>query len=187
MSNLKFISSWMLIGISTFLVGRSEAQVVGVDICACSPSVYEFTLDFFLTCLDTNIEGQGILEFDCTVSATEGGTATDLTPVAVSSIDILELDQDLAPLVSTTRFVNFRNGDIFNYTSIIANPSDINATSVPKGFQLSIVGRNVVDESLLMIWIITFTNNCDSFPILFKGERIGWTIFVSIAVRLKRN
>jgi len=172
----------MLIALSSFLVGRTEAQVVGVDICACSPSVYEFTLDFFLTCLDSNIkagEGEGIIEFDCSVSPFEGGNVTDLTPVAVSSIDILELDQEVKPLATTTRFVNFRNGDKFNYTSIIRDPTLINATSVPKGFQLSVVGRNVLDEALLMIWIISFTNDCDSFPILFEGESIGWTIFVS--------
>jgi len=174
---------WRTIGLITILVLRAaQAQQVGVDICACSPSIYEFTLDFLLTCETTSVMSPGIEEMECSVEATDVELAenvTDFVPVAIMSVDLLELDQSLAVLAQ--QFYDetmFRNSDTFSYISVTADDS-IDASMIPKGIQLSIFGHNSLDETIRLTWIIRYTNDCGIFPILTEGKSIGWTILVS--------
>ena len=178
---------WQIGLLIMLLLQKAQAQaqpIVGIDICACSPSVYEFTMDFLLTCESTTVKSPGIEDIECLVEATDVGQAeevTDYTPVAVMSIDLLELDQSLAVLAQ--RYYDetmFRNSDKFTYTSVIAKDSTEDASMIPKGIQLSIVGQNALEETLRLKWIIRYNNDCDVFPILTEGQHIGWTIFVSM-------
>ena len=75
----------LLLIIGTFCAQTAQAQQrVGVDICACQPGTYEFTLDFDLTCDLKTIQGPGIGESSCVVDTQEGLNVTDMTPVQVS-------------------------------------------------------------------------------------------------------
>jgi len=157
----------------------TRAQRIGVDICACQPSVYEFTFDFLLACDDFNVTGPGISEFTCFLNF-EGENVTDVVPVAVSRVEILELDQLLQVVAQTQINGDFRSGDIFQYTSITATETDmLNASSIPRGFQLSITGRNAVEQTIVNDWAVLYDNDCGIFPVVTEGMVAGWTIFVS--------
>ena len=179
---------YLLVSLGTLLAGPSAivSQDIGKDICACSPSVYEFTLDFGLSCPPVNVEENDAVDrTSCAITPFGDPAVTDLVPVAVQSIDILELGQGLRILVQERIAGNFTNGSTFNYTSLSANASDIvDLTDVPRAIQVNIVGTNKQGESLLNVYIITFSNNCDAYPVFVEGQSAGWTSFVSIFVVL---
>jgi hypothetical protein len=102
----------LLFGILMMLSPDTKAQQIGVDICACQPSVYEFTFDFLNTCDDFNVTGPGISDNACFVDFAADLNVTDEVPVAVTRIEILELDQILQVVAQTQIVGNFRTGDI---------------------------------------------------------------------------
>jgi hypothetical protein len=170
----------LILAVLSFTVGTVTAQI-GVTLCACQPSVYTFTFNFTATCDDGNIEGPGIYDEDCTVSAVGTENATSLTPVQVSSIQILELDQNLQVIVQTPVIGTFLNGESFTYTSITATQSDVlNASSLPRGFQVIMTGVNDFDEFIRNTWIVLYDNDCGIFPIVIEGQQDGWTVLVCI-------
>ena len=160
----------------------ASAQVIGQQICACSPSYYEFTLNFEHFCPPVNItQNNGIQDRSCVVTPYSSTNVTDLVPVVVTSIDILELGQGLRVLVQENIAGHFRDGDTFNYTSLTAVPGDIvGTTDIPRGLQINVVGSNQYGEPLINVFILTFTNNCGAYPVIEAGESAGWTTFVSI-------
>jgi hypothetical protein len=160
---------------------------VGVEICACFPSVYTFVLEFDQLCEETSIPSAGINSTVCFVSpAVSSPTFDDEVPVAVSSIDILELGQDLSPIANTVVTGNFRSGDNFTYASVLSSQEGLDMVEelgvFPGGLQLNINGRNALDEFITNVWIITFNNECGLFPVISEGDQIGWTKFVSFAL-----
>jgi len=76
--------TFLVIGILIISFGNIGAQRIGVDLCACQPGVYEFTLDFGLRCTAMNVQGPGIGETACVVDTQQGENVTDLAPVQVS-------------------------------------------------------------------------------------------------------
>jgi hypothetical protein len=102
----------LLLGILMMLSADTKAQQIGVDICACQPSVYEFTFDFLNTCDDFNVTGPGILDDTCFVDFASDLNVTDEVPVAVFQVEILELDQLLQVVAQTQIVGDFRSGDI---------------------------------------------------------------------------
>jgi hypothetical protein len=165
-------------------VVRSRGQTIGVDLCSCAPSTYEFTLDFDLFCPPINVtQGDAVLVTGCLVIPAIDLEVADLVPVAVSSIDIVELDQDLTVIVQENIAGNFGSGDTFSYTSFAANPDNIiTSRDLPKAIQVNLYGVNAQDEALVNSWIIQFTNNCGAFPVLFEDQSAGWVRFVSMLV-----
>jgi hypothetical protein len=170
----------LLLGLVSTLFQSSNAQI-GVDVCACSPSTYEFTLDFSLTCPPVNItRGDAIAATTCLVSPFGDPEVTDLIPVSVQTIDILELNQNLDIIVQENIAGSFGDGDTFVYTSISALPDQITSPlDIPRAIQLNIVGVNQFDEPIINVYLITFTNDCGFSPVLFEGQSAGWTVFVS--------
>lgn len=168
------------------LIGLSVAPVgaqIGTDLCACSPAVYTFELIFGATCADTNVTGLGIENSDCFVAPVGADPdVVDFTPVAVTAIDILELDQTLVPFAFTPLRGSFRNGDTFTYTSVVATDPNLPDDRIPAGFQMNLLGVNGIDQNIQNVWIITFTNECGVFPIFSVGEQIGWTKLVNISL-----
>lgn len=160
-----------------------QEQVIGTDICFCAPNTYEFTLDFSLTCPPVNITlGDAVNATTCMVSPTTTMTVEDLVPVSVQTIEVLELNQKLQ--VWSQEVIepmdDFLDGDTFSYTSYAAIPGDIvKPEDLPRAIQLNINGRNVLGEEILNVYLITFTNNCGAYPVLFEGQWAGWTRFVS--------
>eukprot|EP00978_Attheya_sp_CCMP212_P044996 scaffold330459_cov33-Attheya_sp.AAC.1 len=167
------------IGFLFALLTRAGGQEIGGDICSCDPSTYEFTFDFALTCPPINVTQGGAIETTSCLVSRLGGAATDLVPVAVQSIDILELDQGLSVLAQLTITGNFGDGDSFTYVSIAASPGSITNRTVdtPRAIQLNIVGVNILDEPIISVYIIVFTNDCSAFPVLVNGQSAGWTVF----------
>ena len=160
-----------------------QAQEIGVDIiCACQPAVYAFTLDFDLMCADLNVAGPGISDQACLVEArgidTEDGA--DLRPIAVNSIQIFELDQNLQVSAQTPLAGNFLSGSTFTYTSVVATAPDmLTPETLPRGIQLVFTGTNASDQAIVNTFIILYTNDCGIYPVLQKGQVAGWTVFVS--------
>jgi hypothetical protein len=80
---------------AAFLVAPTRAQI-GNTICACSPTMFTFTLDFELTCNDANVGGEGIFDTVCTIGANDAGLEVNSpVPEEVFAIDIIELDQNM--------------------------------------------------------------------------------------------
>lgn len=168
------------------LLKYAHAQV-GVSICACQPDSYEFTLDFSLTCQDMDVvAGQpGILDTACVLNTEGNENVTDFTPVIISEVQILELDQNLNVIFQTTVPGDLASGDKFNYTSITATQArELNDTSVPAALQLFLTGRNAQEQDLVNFYAILYDNACGIWPLLEEGQTAGWTIFVSIAAVL---
>jgi hypothetical protein len=105
----------LLFGILMLLSPDTKAQQIGVDICACQPSVYEFTFDFLNNCTDFNVTGPGITDTSCLVNfeVDTNTTGADLRPVIVTKIDVLELDQMLQVVAQTqiTAVDGFQSGE----------------------------------------------------------------------------
>jgi hypothetical protein len=156
----------------------ASAQTVGVDICACQPSTYEFLLDFGLTCDNKTVGGPGINASECRVTTDRNLNVTDLIPVTVSKIQVLELNQELDVIATTPYEGEFTDGDIITFTSVIATDNITNPDDVPRALQMTLEGRNSLEQDLVNYWIIIFDNSCGIYPVVLQGEQIGWTIFV---------
>jgi hypothetical protein len=157
---------------------------IGTELCSCSPSTYEFTLDFDLSCPPVNITiGNAVQATSCITSPYGDPDITDLVPVAVTSITILEMGQELMVVSQTNINKELLNGDTVTYSSIAADPNSItNAKVVPRAIQINLEGKNVLDQKIINVFIITFTNECGSYPVFEEGQSAGWMRFVSAAV-----
>ena len=153
---------------------------VGTTICGCQPAVYEITLSFDVTCDQTDVAGPGINETACVASKETDEDVTDFRPVVVTDIQFLELNKDLATLQQEPRTGAFRDGDIVRYTSVLAVQDDFDELTLPRAFQMILRGFNAIDQPIQLTWVITYENDCGIFPILFEGQQIGWSVFVSI-------
>lgn len=173
----------VLIGLAILFswLSSSVGQEIGTEVCHCAPNTYEFTLDFSLFCPPVNITvGDAVAATTCMVSPFGDPNVTDLIPVAVQSIDILELDQNLQIRMQENIVGNFGDGDTFQYTSYAALPGEmLNPEDLPRAIQVNIIGVNRFDEAIINVYLITFTNSCGSYPVLFEGQSAGWTRFVS--------
>jgi hypothetical protein len=66
------------------------------------------------------------------------------------------------------------------YESIIANdPESLTTNSIPAGLQVTVIGVNADGTALVNLWVVLFTNDCDSYPVIENEMKIGWTVFVS--------
>ena len=153
----------------------------GQALCACSPSTYQLTLDFSLTCPPMNVtRNGGIAATFCQISpfGDAQSNITDLVPVSVGYVDVLELGQTFEVLTQVNITGTFVNGDIINYTSIAASDSSSDP-EVPKVIQLNMFAFNAAGEPIVNFFAIAFSNNCDEYPTLIEGESAGWVQFVS--------
>ncbi|CAB9527208.1 ECF subfamily RNA polymerase sigma-24 subunit [Seminavis robusta] len=165
--------------VSLLLVGLSSEMVSGQELCSCSPSTYEFTFDFSLDCpRATNDYPDGISEVTCFITSFSADVE-DLTPIAVQSISVIEADVDRIPIAQSQIEGEFVTGDTFTYSSISALG---NSTQTPQSIQLTITGTNAGNSSLVQVWAIKFTNDCDVFPVLEEGESFGWTEFSDLGL-----
>jgi hypothetical protein len=164
-----------------------QQQEIRTEICYCAPNSYEFTLDFLLTCPPVNITlGDAVAATTCMVSPFGDPEVSDLVPVSVQSIDILELNQNLQVIVQENIGGDFIDGDTFSYISYAAIPGMIvNPEDLPRAIQLNIVGVNKDGEEIINVYLITFTNACGAYPVLSEGQFAGWTRFVSFFTLLK--
>jgi len=175
-------SQWrLLVGLLLTVVGRglTKAQEIGTDLCACQPSVYEIVLDFDSTCGNSNVvRGPGIKETACTV---EPPNADDMVIVEATTILISELDPDLQIIQQVNLTGTFENGDKATYESITAQDAgSLTPDTIPAGLQISVIGVNAEGTELINLWVVLFTNDCESYPVIESEMQIGWTVFVRI-------
>jgi hypothetical protein len=154
--------------------------VKGQEICYCAPLRYTFTFDFQLTCPPVNVTRTGgIAATFCQVSpfGDPDQNITDLIPVEVGYVDVLELGQAFDVLSQDNITGTFLDGDSFSYTSIVQRNETL--TEFPKVIQLNIFAFNADGQPIVNFFAIAFTNNCLEFPVLLEGDSAGWTKFVS--------
>jgi hypothetical protein len=176
------LRSWLFLGVVAILATEATAQI-GDTLCACSPTVFNMTLDFSLTCADANIVSDGVVATDCSITPFQGEVSS-LVPVNVFSVDFLELDQDGQVLNQRSSFVDLQDGDTVSYESFSINPELVTELTAPKTLIVSFIARNAAREPLFMQYLITYSNSCEDFPVLFPGQQIGWTRFVSRSIKI---
>jgi hypothetical protein len=173
----------LMMALSSF---PASAQEVGVDLCACQPTLYRMQLQLDLTCGDQNIGGDetpGVSDTSCLIQ--DRAPSDNSVPATVQEIQIIELDQNQDVVRARVYDEGYIDGDSVEYVSfIIANPSDINVASLPKFLAVTITARNDDGEPLLNTWTIRFDNDCDVYPVLTDGDRIGWIVFVSSTINV---
>lgn len=175
--------SWMTI-LSLLLISLSgtgvQAQETEPEICSCAPLRYTFTFDFGLTCPPVNVtRNGGIAATFCQVSpfGDPAQNITDLVPVEVGYVDVLELGQGFDVLAQVNITGSFMDGDTFSYTSVVERDETLD--EFPKVIQLNIFAFNADGQPIVNFFAIAFTNNCFEFPVLIEGDSAGWTKFVS--------
>ena len=127
------------------LVDKVEAQSgdnnpVGTTLCGCQPAVYEITLNFTVTCDESDVMGPGINETGCVPSREGNEAVTDLTPVVINEIQFLELNSALAPLQQQQLSGTWVDGNMVRYSSVLAVVKDFNETTLPRAFQMILRG-----------------------------------------------
>jgi hypothetical protein len=163
------------------LAGRSSAQI-GVSICACQPTHYEFTLDFALSGESCNVAGtEGVKEAVCVLNTLGDANVTDRVPVIVNSITILEVDQTKTEVVGqeVLRNLSLSSGGTFSYTSVLTFPQNLTEESLPSGIQLFIRGVNAENQQLTNILAVEYDNSCSVIANVTAGQQLGWAVFVS--------
>jgi len=146
--------------------------------CSCSPSKFTFTLDLSLTCPPVDVtRNDGIAATFCQISpfGDLDETITDLVPVEVEYVDVLELGQMFEVLSQKNITGVSSDGDTFDYESIVGNSEQL-----PKVIQLNIFGRNAEDQPVVNFFAISFTNYCDTYPTMIEGDSAGWTRFTKL-------
>jgi hypothetical protein len=170
--------SWIsrLLALLSVLGTCAKAQ----EICYCAPLQYTFTFDFGLTCPPVNVtRNGGIAATFCQISpfGDPDQNITDLVPVEIGYVDVLELGQAFDVLSQDNITGTFVDGDTFSYTSIVQRNESL--TEFPKVIQLNIFAFNADGQPIVNFFAIAFTNNCFEFPVLLEGDSAGWTKFVS--------
>jgi len=163
-------------------VSIARAQIDGI--CVCSPTIYQWSLNFTATCPPNNISqgrNAGISDSVCLIFA-EQATVTDLVPVRTTTIQFFELNRNLEAINAVFRDgLSLVSGDTFRYTSIIASEPNPVSTRIPGGFQMRITSENANGDKIINDWIVAYTNSCEVEP--FEGggqDSLGWAVFVSL-------
>ena len=137
--------------------------------------MYHFTFDFSLGCEPSNVDlGRGgLVDSTCYVTGYDDINVTDLVPVNVRSVQIIELGHAGAVAGTDQLDGDFENGHSFTYESISSDGVS------PLVLQVGVLGQNSKGEAIIMQWDISFSNNCDIYPVLEVNDSIGWTVLVS--------
>jgi hypothetical protein len=72
-------------------------------------------------------------------------------------VQVLELDENLATVSGSIYKDGYFNGDEITYTSIVErDPAAVNASSLPRGFQVVLTGLNAAEENIVFTLAITY-------------------------------
>mmetsp|Transcript_8567 Transcript_8567/g.18703 ORF Transcript_8567/g.18703 Transcript_8567/m.18703 type:complete len:316 (+) Transcript_8567:141-1088(+) len=178
---MNIISTISLLAALLVSLRITNGQDIGSEICSCSPSSYQFKLDFSLVCPPVNItESNAVQATYCLASPFGNQGVQDLVPVAIENIDILELGQSLRVIAQTKIDDELVDGDTFIYQSAFATPEDVDELTeqVVRALQVNMVGINSGGDRIISVFIVTFTNGCGSYPVFESGQSAGWTRFL---------
>jgi hypothetical protein len=143
-----------------------------------------FTLTLKEECEDSTLQSDngnpGIADFGCEVS----GPGSNLEPETITKIEVFELNSANVPvnqeIVLSTSDPALQNGGLFFYTSF-----NDQTQPVPSSIQVILTGVNSANETVVNTIIITYTNDCGSYPIFpprFPDDhnQLGWVTIVSV-------
>jgi hypothetical protein len=166
------------------IVSGADAQIPGTTeaLCSCSPTVFNFTLDFTASCPGNLVDADGdpingaINDLSCftTVVAED---ASNRQPVIVDTVTILELNMEEV-INSTNLNGPFEDGDVITYASI-SSYANLTEAYFPFGIQMILSGENSDGATVINAVAIEYTNNCDEWPVYPTGSSIGWVGIVS--------
>jgi hypothetical protein len=146
--------------------------------CACQPGEITFTLNFALTCDDSNVVtgDPGINETLCVIFPTND----DTVPVSVMNISMSEVNRKFDLLKMVNYIGTYSTGDNITYTSfVVSNATSVANGNIPYAFQVTITGENAAGDFITNSYAIVYTNDCSVYPVLDVGSQIGWTEVVS--------
>ena len=109
-------------------------------------------------------------------------SSVDVVPVSIYSIQFLEVDSKFNVInqdSSYVRGIDFENGAVFNYTSILSKELAQTMGVVPGGMNMVLRGVTAAGEPVRNVFTITYTNDC-GIQTFEEGDAIGWVVFVSI-------
>ncbi len=154
-------------------------ELIASQECSCTPLVYKWRLNFTEFCNGyLNIDqgpGTGIDSAFCKIDAPIGSNATDLTPITVTSTQIIELDRDLLALkIQSFKDLNLADGSRIEFTSYTA----ANADDYTGGIQAELIGFNAQLQSVRLRWSVRYSNLCEVRP-YSVGDSLGWMVYVS--------
>lgn len=149
-------------------------QTAQAAICSCSPLTFRWELDFSASCPPPDLDigpKFGVRKVFCDTDS----ESDDITPVVISSYQLIELSRTLQPInKKEVDNVALTEGDVIEFTSITATqPGEISG-----GFQAEIIGLNSNMEEISLSWIVQYTNLCEEM-VFEEGDGIGWLIFSS--------
>ena len=178
------------------------AAASGQDLCSCSPTSFEFTLDLSGTCDNNTVEDNpGISGSDCSIEALDDGSGQEVGDsgqvVEVFTVEFIEFDNsgDLTPINQDYTYVDvpLSHGDKITFysrssmldTSLSLADQQSNPALVPYGVTLNIYGRTADDNDSFVANYISWYNdmNCgDENNPIAVGDRIGWLTVVSLSL-----
>lgn len=169
------IPKFIALGSLLSLLGPATGQG-----CACSPASYEFTFDMSLTCPPVDISPNGVKSTYCAISQYGGpdDTITDLVPVEVYDIQILEILNNSTLIQNIDSNGSYFDGDSFTFSSIVQRYSGVG--DVPRVLQFNIYAQNTEGQPIINILAIEFTNDCTVYPVLEEGSSAGWLSFTKL-------
>jgi hypothetical protein len=161
-----------------YLLSRTQSAYAQspAQLCACTPSVYQFRLNFNLTCDDTSFAlSPAITDIQCT---TTPDVVLDTTTAEAYNIQFVELDQNRLVLSTLTIDEPQRNGAIVTYPSYISDNDD--RERVPGSLQVGITARDATMSTIFQQWVLQFSNDCATatYPVMSAGQQIGWNSVV---------
>eukprot|EP00816_Leptocylindrus_hargravesii_P002334 CAMPEP_0196822600 /NCGR_PEP_ID=MMETSP1362-20130617/84027_1 /TAXON_ID=163516 /ORGANISM="Leptocylindrus danicus, Strain CCMP1856" /LENGTH=250 /DNA_ID=CAMNT_0042202197 /DNA_START=46 /DNA_END=798 /DNA_ORIENTATION=- len=163
-----------------FSIASSAVAVIGEEddqFCECSPSKFEWKMDFSGTCPPNLISTgplTGIRDVWCIISS--GGINDNLVPVKVVNVHIQEMNRNLEIIGGLSTDVNLQDGDSFVYESIASDPTE---TDVVGAMQMELVGENSEGITVYNESILRYTNKCTIYPFI-EGDILGWSIFTNL-------
>ena len=184
-------------GMSLSDIEVDDLQESNEQQCACSPLTFAFRLALSASCPPlpppfppNDTFGAGVKDYTCSigpeplpsgVGEVDVDPATDVAPVSIYSIQFLEVDPQFNVINQDSSYVlgiDFENGAVFNYTSILAKPLAQTMGVVPGGMNMVLRGVTAAGEPVRNVFTITYTNDC-GIQTFEEGDAIGWVVFVS--------
>lgn len=175
------------------VVRGEDDEIVGIDICSCTPKTYEFTFDFNQPCPRFFEKiGDAIDLIHCWTTDLHDRNdpeLTDMVPVLIQRIDIYERNKKSRAISQYHIAGPFYDGDSFQFNSatIADNEEDSETTMVlkvndiPEDISGTIRGVNQFNQGIETHFLIEFTNDCNAYPVLPKeGQALGWGRLVSV-------
>lgn len=152
--------------------------VKNMTYCSSIPAYFTWQLNFSSACEPANIKygpETGIQRYTCGISSPDS-SVTDLTPVTIRGVQIIELDKNLIAVnAEKQKSLNLTDGDMLNYTSIAAANPDI----ILGGISMKLIGDNIQGDEVNLLWTVQYRNSTSNAIVFCPGDSIGWTNFVS--------